>query len=376
MHHGCVVFAEAPEALVEVAGISILERLLRTLQRCGVRDAVVVSQTLTTIEPSAARSELRVHLTNDANAIVDLAPELEMFLVVRGDTIYDPRVLQFLLAENRAIALSNCFAALLPRSAITQDFSGLTKIDIDSLPRYSPALRRNLRPYCFSFGTTPAADIERSLVNATQKGAMDFPAMLHAPIEKFLVRYLCRTRITPHLITFSWIVLAFATLFLFARGQLGSGIALAFIIGILDGVDGKLARLRVETSEIGKWEHHFDSFFEVGWPCALAFHFVRSGDLPNAYFYLALLIAMQIVDGLAKGAVYGAFARMQREPNRLDRIVRFFGGRRNVFIWILLIALICGAPAKGLIAMTVCQTATAIVDLAQIALLRRESVRR
>jgi phosphatidylglycerophosphate synthase len=369
MRYGCVVFADAPQALVEIAGISVLERLLRTLQRCGLRDAVIVSQSITAVEPSSARRELRCHFTSDANAIVYLAPDAQMFLIVRGDTIFDPRLLQWLLAQEREVALSNDAAAIMKNP--TRDFSGLTKIDINTLPQYSPALRRSLRPYCFPVATTPALQIEKALIDATQKGALDFPAMLHAPVEKFLAARLSRTRVTPHLLTFVWIVLGFATLIFFVRGQLAWGIGLAFIIGILDGLDGKLARLRVETSRVGAIEHHFDSFFEVGWPCALAYHFVRSGELPNAFVYLALLIAMQIIDGLAKGAIYRAFAQMQREPNLLDRVLRFFGGRRNVFIWILLVALICGAPAKGLIAMAFCQTATAIVDLIQVTRLRQ-----
>jgi hypothetical protein len=52
----------------------------------------------------------------------------------------------------------------------------------------------------------------------------------------------------------------------FRDGHLIGGIVLALIIGIVDGLDGKQARIRVETSVLGKIEHRFDSFFEVVWP--------------------------------------------------------------------------------------------------------------
>jgi Phosphatidylglycerophosphate synthase len=40
------------------------------------------------------------------------------------------------------------------------------------------------------------------------------------------------------------------------------GIGLALIVGVLDGLDGKLARLKLETSKAGKLEHLFDALFE------------------------------------------------------------------------------------------------------------------
>ena len=42
---------------------------------------------------------------------------------------------------------------------------------------------------------------ERLLRDTTQKGVLDFPALVHAPIEKRLVSHLCRTTITPNQIT-------------------------------------------------------------------------------------------------------------------------------------------------------------------------------
>src|SRR4029453_15420893 len=50
MVNECVILADDPSALVELCGISTLERLLRTLQRCGIERATVLS---TTPEPIA-----------------------------------------------------------------------------------------------------------------------------------------------------------------------------------------------------------------------------------------------------------------------------------------------------------------------------------
>jgi hypothetical protein len=51
---------------------------------------------------------------------------------------------------------------------------------------------------------------------------------------------------------------------------------------VLDGLDGKQARLKVETNRTGKIEHWFDAVFEMSWWIALAWHFQASGQLPDA----------------------------------------------------------------------------------------------
>jgi phosphatidylglycerophosphate synthase len=203
-----------------------------------------------------------------------------------------------------------------------------------------------------------------------QKGTQDLPARIHAPLETFLLSKLCKTAITPGQLTLAWIILAFGTAFLFATGHLIGGILLALIIGILDGLDGKQARIKVETSKIGKIEHWFDSFFEVVWPTALAFHFYVSGQLPNAFFYLALLIVAEALDGIGKMGVYGPAEKLLVDPGLLDRIVRLVGGRRNIYVWVLIACVVLGVPEKALIVMAFWEAATAAVDLLQSSWIR------
>jgi phosphatidylglycerophosphate synthase len=135
------------------------------------------------------------------------------------------------------------------------------------------------------------------------------------------------------------------------------------IIGILDGLDGKQARIKVETSKTGKIEHWFDSFFEVVWPTALAYHFYVSGQLPNAFFYLAVLIVAEALDGIGKLGVYGPAEKLLVEPGLLDRIVRLIGGRRNIYVWVLVACVVFGMPEKALIVMAFWEVATAAADL-------------
>ena len=400
----CVILADAPDALVELCGISTLERLLRTLQRCEITHAIILSTTAAAIaqhlaQPSWARADLEFAIHDrppgpiTVQQIVDLWPEAAArLLVIQGDVVFDIRLLRALLAQTSSAMLIDssapetnrgklCGAALLQRewaaarsgSVESALLEGLEQHTIEALnvanqPLYDPGLRRNLRPFCFA---APAlADkqaAESVLFDSVQKGTLDFPAWIHAPVEKLLLRYLCKTAITPNQLTISWALAACLTTSLFATGQLVWGVVLALIIGILDGLDGKQARLKVETTAGGKLEHRLDDFLDVAWPTALAFHFYTSGQLPSAFYYLVVLLIAEGMDGIGKLVIYSTSARLMTTPGRFDTMVRLIGGRRNIYIWVLAIALILGAPAKALIVMAWWEAITAAIDIPRAA---------
>src|SRR4051794_18456952 len=71
VRHECIIFADAPGALAELAGISLLERLLRQLQRLGQTKAIVLSDTPTELtqnlaNPSSNRSKVAVEIRSRA----------------------------------------------------------------------------------------------------------------------------------------------------------------------------------------------------------------------------------------------------------------------------------------------------------------------
>src|SRR6476646_9910615 len=104
MPDACVILADAPEALVERCGISALERLLRTLQRCGIARAIILSSTTAEIaehlaQPAWARADLEFTIRErppgptTVQEIVDLWPaEAERLLIIKGDVIFDSRL--------------------------------------------------------------------------------------------------------------------------------------------------------------------------------------------------------------------------------------------------------------------------------------------
>ena len=67
-----ILIADAPEALTELCGVNLLERLLRILQRLGFRSAIVFSTTPEIIgaelaKRSWARQQIIVQLASGSN---------------------------------------------------------------------------------------------------------------------------------------------------------------------------------------------------------------------------------------------------------------------------------------------------------------------
>ena len=192
---------------------------------------------------------------------------------------------------------------------------------------------------------------ERLLRNNTQKGALDFPAYVHEPIEKWLVSHLCHTPITPNQITLATAVLGLSVAILYASGNLLAGVVIALLIGVLDGVDGKLARLTERTTKIGKGEHALDYVLEMSWWAALAFHFQSTGQLPYAgWIWLAFFIS-DVIDRLAKWTVERRFGRKLDDLSHFDRLVRSIAGRRNIYTWLCALFVLIGLPAEGFLAL-------------------------
>src|SRR5438046_5026609 len=120
MVNECVILADDPSALVERCGISTLERLLRTLQRCGIERATVLSNTPDQIakelaRPSWARAQLSLTLrTRQAGPvrlepIVDVWPRnsdaIPLLLVIPAGSVFDPSLLYALVSQNPPTAL-------------------------------------------------------------------------------------------------------------------------------------------------------------------------------------------------------------------------------------------------------------------------------
>jgi phosphatidylglycerophosphate synthase len=397
-----ILIADAPGALKELCGVNLLERLLRILQRLGSRRAIVFSSTPEIVgahlaKRSWARKDLTIQLVSIATQplIVQLLLEqtAERFLIVPANIYCDARLLAALCANNSSVALVDSnppeFARNLIRNPcgpalITRDFlSALSpetpflneltkkidhaKIDIVDAAKqddYIVAMRRHVRPLCFRVPLDQDRRLaEHIILDSAQKGTLDLPAYVHAPIETALISLLCKMPITPNQITIAGLIIGCSASVAFVTGRVGLGILAALIFGIVDGLDGKQSRVKVETTERGKWEHHFDYLIENSWWAAIAFYLWRSGRFSNAFYFLGLLIASHLLDESAKRWAKMVKGRLLDDITPFDRAFRLIAARRNIYVWILAFGFLLNAFPQSYAIICGWATVSAVVHL-------------
>ena len=153
------------------------------------------------------------------------------------------------------------------------------------------------------------------------------------------------TPVTPNQLTVFNTLLAFAAVWLFWQGAFLAGVLLALAVGVLDGVDGKLARLKLLYSRFGsRIDHVGDLTYEPLWYLAIG----AALSVPDHRLPLELslwIVGFFSVDRLATG-LFRRFTRRELfDQSGLDRLVRRIGTRRNTNVLILL----AGAVGDGML---------------------------
>jgi 1L-myo-inositol 1-phosphate cytidylyltransferase / CDP-L-myo-inositol myo-inositolphosphotransferase len=378
-----ILIADAPEALPELCGVNLLERLLRILQRLGFRRAIVFSSTPEIIgaelaKRSWARQQITAQFVKSAAkpvtaSVISQQGQAERFLLIQANVYCDGRLLAALSARESSAALVDSNPPQFARhmvqnpcgpALVTRDFllacsdsapvveelkqkietGEIDTVDAAKVDDYIVNMRRHMRPLCFP---APQAQdrrlAERVILDSAQNGTLDLPAYVHAPIETALISLLCKTPITPNQITIAGLIIGVSATLAFVMGCIGLGIVAALVFGIVDGLDGKQARVKIETTERGKWEHHFDYLIENSWWAAIAFYLWRSGQLPDAFYLLALLIGSHLLDEFVKRRARIATGRLLDDLTPFDRAFRLIAARRNIYVWILALGFLLSA---------------------------------
>ncbi len=365
---------QPPPGLGVVGGISLLERQVRTALDAGAGAAIVVAAALPSDIAGRLAAEDRCWRAANAEALAArLADEAREVLLFAPGLLVDDRLVAALLRVPAApvlLAFDGPAPAAAERLDSQSHWAGLARLDpdmtagtaaglgewdltgtlvraavedgarrlsVESLPTYAPARRRDAPQLWHRPADEPARKAAtEALIAASQKGCLDWPArFVHPPIEDAIVRLLLPTRVSPNMVTILTAVLGLAALLLFAAGELWWGLGLVLVIGPLDGVDGKLARVRHEFSRWGDLEHVLDKAMEYGWFLALGWWF--SGEHGLA----AWLAAGGIIGFALAEAVSGEFfrrftGRQLDDWGPFERRFRLVGGRRNTFFWTLL----------------------------------------
>lgn len=389
----------SPCTLLRVAGMTMLERQIRMLRQLGVKEIAVLASGL---HPSLVgeterleKLKVRIVLRTIAQGLTDVFPGLPSadWLLLDGAALVDSRLPKLLTQQD-----GHPIAVAPPASLPSQDaahgvtlqspgspvlFFGcarlttenvqqlgavdsgdglgkrlaemiaersLTALDITSLPSYVSSMRRDL-PYYWLPVRGPE-DSRRGLdllLAAAQKGTLDWPAKyIHPPIENWIVKHICPWPITPNQVTLVCNVIAYWAAVQFASGSLWGAVLAALVVGVLDGVDGRLARVKQLASRLGGILEHFcDAIYEYVWQFAIAYRLVTEGHGTWPYMVAVFIIGVS----MAEKVLLNMFEKRCGVPlddfSPFDRSFRLVLARRNTYMWTLLVFIMFDALYIG-----------------------------
>jgi len=248
----------------EVCGVPLITRIIATATRAGVRDVLLVYHGAF---PSEIAKTVREGQLSSALATVEFAPVAQL-----GDDL-QPQWMEI------AHQLDDEFL-WLPWNWVTNKHGLLDLKTLDHHPtNWSLPARLKRNSLLFHAGSSAKHSQTPEGVAVTSTALVD-------PAERWLVahsgkpldgiyskfnRWLCRplvrvlthTPVTPNAVTLAGLVVAIlGTYFFTSGGYLGTviGALLFFASGLLDEVDGMVARLKFSDSAFGTWfEGHVDN---------------------------------------------------------------------------------------------------------------------
>jgi phosphatidylglycerophosphate synthase len=215
--------------------------------------------------------------------------------------------------------------------------------DIDP---FSPEIRGPLVPYFVEVHSRDDARKATSiLIRSQQKQVMDLPAQfIDPPFENMLTRLLCNTPVTPNMVTFFGVGAGALVAWLFWHGHFWAGALTMFLVEILDGVDGKLARTKLHYTKLGQYEDLIDYFNETSWYLALGMGLCGTGLNPSPALLAGLLICSDTADNIVYTLANKWYGKTIDLFSPFDRAFRRIAGRRNIYGFMFIIGFSFGYP--------------------------------
>ncbi len=320
-----------------------------------------------------------------AGAVVGAADgEAASTLLVRGDWLFDDRLLRSMLARPGSVLLAtgaqaysvpvaahvSCEAAATAREVIEGRalLQSLGRIHLETPASLSnawtgPMLKASAAA-AIPIRRDQARTLARYLFDGAYKGVTDLVTKWVWPAPARLVTGICaRLGLSPNTVTTASWVLAIAATWRFAVGDFAGGLAMAWAMTFLDTVDGKLARVTVTSSRLG---HLFDHVLDLLHPPLwyLAWGWGAAGVIegfdpaPAFSVILAGYVAGRLAEGCFEGLLAG-FSLFAWRP--ADSYFRLVLARRNPNLLLLSAFAIAGRPDHGLVAVAAWTAACSVL---------------
>ncbi|MDA1324716.1 MAG: CDP-alcohol phosphatidyltransferase family protein [Proteobacteria bacterium] len=308
-------------------------------------------------------------------------------ILVRPDTVIDAPALKALIDSPGVVLLSdtgNPVAAhasadvaslamtVLTSGNISMVAGGLRAATSEELAStYWQALRKREIPYVMSVSKEAIRAVEWRMFMGTYKGATDFVTKWLWPRPAFYVTQFCaKYRITPNQVTSLSLILVFAALYWFYQGDWMLGLISAWVMTFLDTVDGKLARITLNSSKFGNvFDHSIDLIHPPFWYAAWGMG-VMAGNyaLEQSAFVLVMgiIVAGYVIQRIVEGISIAFFKIEIHVWRPVDTFFRQITARRNPNLVLLMAGAVAGRPDWGLIAVAAWTAISLGVHLLQI----------
>ena len=315
----------------------------------------------------------------------------ETVLAFSGDTIVDHRIIDHLawLDEANAVYKSKDeekggvavrFENPLPNDLVADHdlaviakelikFGAAKQIHDEEMDSYIKKLRRNLPPYLFRVEDQKTQhEVERFLFSSNYKGSTDFlTKWVYPPLVWRIVKPLAARRVHPNTVTILGIIMCFAAVPFFAVGMWIPGLIGAYIMSVLDSVDGKLARVTFQSSPQGDvLDHGTDIIHPPFWYIAWAWGLSQGDPFSNLVLASLGMTVFYTLDRVLESLFKACTGRSIHGYTLLDEKVRTFISRRNVNLAVFTLALPLGLGIESFYLMAFWQAASFLFHLSRV----------
>jgi phosphatidylglycerophosphate synthase len=236
---------------------------------------------------------------------------------------------------------------------------------------YNRALRKSEPPFGCVVRAENCSAVEERIYLSTYKGVTDLVTKYLWPKPALLLtRSFLRAGISPNLVTLTSMGFMVAALWLFGEGAFGFGLLAAWIMALLDTVDGKMARVSHRSSTFGEvLDHGMDllhpPFWYLAWMCGLerTDHPLLEGWFRPAVW---LIFSTYVFIRLCEGYFIRRFGFHLHVWRRCDSFFRLIVARRNPNLILLTCGWLIGRPDLGLLSVVVWQLVASMTHVLQI----------
>ena len=339
--------------------------------------------------PQSERIRKVLAKVSDFSEVIDISQlaDSEQVLILRADYLFESNVITKLIEQPQAVLLSSCveqipaaawvntenmelIISMLQQETVTQQLSSIPILTPQSLTGgYDPRLRKYDLAHVVKITSENQRTIENYLYDKSYKGITDLVTKWWWPIPaRWCVRVFANMNITPNMVTgLGWLLTILCGI-AFYYGELVIGLCAAWLMTFLDTVDGKLARVTLQSSKVGHvMDHGLDIIHPPIWYWCWAtglgisditFLYINLSVIDWMWILLVAYIGGRVFEGLFQ-LLFNDISIFCWKP--IDSFHRLITARRNPCMIMLTLSLIVANPELGFIWVVVWSMLSTIV---------------